>query len=689
MSQPNFKEKDHFLNRELTHLDFHLRVLEQATSERHPLLERLKFLLIFDNNIDEFFEIRVAGLKRIIAVNKLSRGCDGLSAKEKLEKISEKCQQAIIYQYDILNDHILPALREEGIRFTRRSEWSPEQLEWVKHYFRQQVLPVMSPIGLDPAHPFPQLANKSLNFIVALDGVDAFGRTNSLAIVPAPRSLPRLIRFPDELCTSGHNFVFLSAMIHAHAQELFPGMDVKGCFQFRLTRNADLYLEEELVDDLALAIKSELSSRQYGDAVRLEVADNCPLALSDFLLQQFGLSQDELYRVNGMVNLSRMMQITELDLPHLRYPPYVPSVPKIIQRSKTIFDAISQQDILLLHPYQSYSPVIDLLRQSANDPNVLAIKQTLYRTEKNSSVLRLLESAARAGKEVTCVVEVRARFDEESNLEIANQLQAAGATVCYGVVGFKTHAKMLLVVRRENNKLVRYFHLGTGNYHRGNARIYTDYSLLSSDQVTGIDVNKIFQQLTGMGSEAKLKRIFHAPFTLHNKLISLIDRETHFATQGKNAQIMIKVNSITEPNIIEALYKASGAGVKIELVIRGICCLKPGIPGVSENIRVRSIVGRFLEHTRVYYFHNDNDPKVFCSSADLMERNLHHRVETCFPILDPDLIKRIKTEGLGVFLSDNVDAWLLNEEGIYHQIPTSDQAKCAQQILTEKYSGKI
>ena len=676
-----------FIHRELSQLQFNIRVLEQALDESYPILERLKFLLIFSSNLDEFFEIRVAGLKKQITFAREQTGPDGLQPQQVLSKISELAHQQVSRQYAILNDVLLPQLAEKRIRFVRRHQWSHKQTLWVRRFFRQEVAPVISPIGLDPTHPFPLLVNKSLNFIVQLEGTDAFGRDSGLAIIPAPRSLPRLIRLPEELCADGGDeFVFLSSMIHAHADELFPGMKVLGCYQFRLTRNADLIVDPDEVDDLARALRGELLSRRYGDAVRLEVADNCPKPLTDFLLKQFGLSEAELYEVAGPVNLTRLFSITALENhPELQFPPFSPGIPKLLSGADNLFQAISKQDILLLHPYESFSPVVDLLRQAAQDPNVLAIKQTLYRTGANSEIVNALVDAARNGKEVTVVIELRARFDEESNLQLASRLQQAGAVVIYGVVGFKTHAKMMLILRREDKVLRRYAHLGTGNYHAGNARLYTDYSILTSDLALTEDVHKLFNQLIGMGKTLRMKKLLQAPFTLKKRLLELINRETLAAQAGKPAQIIAKVNALTDAKIIKALYKASQSGVKIDLIVRGMCCLRPGIPGVSHNINVRSIVGRFLEHSRVYYFLNEGQEQVWLSSADMMERNLDKRVETCFPLEGKKLITRAKQE-LQVFLTDNTQSWILQPDGSYvRSSPSGNQlARSAQSTLLDK-----
>ena len=494
------------------------------------------------------------------------------------------------------------------------------------------------------------------------------------------------MRLPDEVCNGGENLVFLSSMIHAHTDELFPGMEVKGCYQFRLTRNADLELEDDL-EDLASALRGELLSRRFGDGVRLEVADNCPQELVQFLLTEFGLAEKDLYQVNGPVNLTRLMAVSSLvDRSDLTYSGFSPTIPRQIRSKDTIFDAIRKRPILLHHPFQNFSPVVDLMRQAAKDPQVLAIRQTLYRTGANSEIVEALADAARRGKEVTAVVELRARFSEAENLELASRLQEAGVIVVYGVVGYKTHAKMILIVRREEGRLRRYVHLGTGNYHAVNARLYTDYSFMTCDESIGDDVNKLFQQLTGMGKALKIKKLFHAPFTLHKRLLSLIERETELGGKGR---IIIKINALTEIQLIKALYRASQAGAKVDLIVRGICSLRPEVPGLSDNIRVRSIVGRFLEHTRAYYFGNDGKPEVYCSSADCMERNLLSRVETAFPIEDPELIARVR-EDLDTYLADNCQSWVLQPDGGYiqNQPAEGEERVASQLVLLERLTGK-
>lgn len=683
---------DLYFNRELSHLQFNVRVLEQCLDPSHPLLNRLFFLLVFSSNLDEFFEIRVAGLRRQVALDREKSAADGMRPTEVLKEISRICHEQVERQYTLLNETLIPAMEKEQIHFIRRDQWTSEQAAWAEDFFNNEILPVISPIGLDPSHPFPRLVNKSLNFIVSLEGKDAFGREGGLAILPAPRSLSRLLRLPDELCEGGDNFVFLSSMIHAHAELLFPGMQVQGCYQFRITRNADLAVDSEEVADLASALRGELLSRRYGDAVRLEVADNCPENLAHFLLKQFSLTEDDLYRVNGPVNLNRLMAVMgQIDRSDLHYKPFTPGLPKPLRKEAgSIFNAIHQGDILLHHPFESFSPVEDWLREAANDPDVVAIKQTLYRTGADSNIVSALVEAARNGKEVTVVIELRARFDEADNLTLASRLQEAGAIVIYGVVAYKTHAKMMHLLRREQGHLRPYAHLSTGNYHAKTARLYTDYGLLTANKDICEDVHKVFLQLCGMGQVLNMRKLLHAPFTLHKKLLEMIDREADFATAGKKARIIIKLNAITEPKLIKALYRASQAGVEIDLIVRGICCLKPGIAEVSENIRVRSIIGRFLEHTRVFSFYNDGQEDVYCSSADFMERNLFHRVETCFPLVDARLANRVRKD-LETYLLDNCQSWELLSDGSYLlNSPAEDEAEVSvQETLLDAYAEKL
>ena len=657
-----------YLNRELGQLEFNRRVLALAEDARVPALERLRFLCIVDSNIDEFFEIRVAGLKEEIAAD-APAGPDGVPLSQLFRHVTRTAKELVTRQYQVLNEGVLPQLAAEGIRVLRRDKWNNVQKEWVRQYFFSELMPVLTPIGLDPAHPFPRLLNKSLNFVIELEGKDAFGRKSSMAIVQAPRVLPRVIPLPRPISGCAHGFVFLSSILHAHVAELFPGMSVLGCYQFQLTRNSDLYIDEEELRELKSlrkALQGELSQRQFGDNVRLEVVDVCPARMTEALLQQFGLTNEDLYQVNGPVNLMRLVQLPErIDRPDLKFPPFVPGIPRELTRFPSVFDCIRKSDILLHHPYQSFVPVLNFLRQAAQDPQVAVIKQTVYRTGAQSEMMELLIQAARNGKAVTVVVELMARFDEEANINWAQRLEEVGAHVIHGVVGHKTHAKMALVVRREDNQLRRYVHLSTGNYHSRTATLYTDFGLFSCNEEICSDVNEVFMQLTGLGKAIKLKHLWQAPFTLHQRFIKAIQNETKNAAAGRKARIIAKMNALLEPEIIAALYEASQAGVDIDLIVRGVCALRPGLPGISDNIRVRSILGRFLEHSRIFYFYNDGAKDVYLSSADWMDRNFFRRIESCFPVLDPRLKKRVIREGLKPYLSRDIESWEMDSNGQY------------------------
>jgi polyphosphate kinase len=676
------------LNRELGILAFNRRVLAQAADETVPLLERLRFLTIVSSNLDEFFEIRVAGLKEQIKLGISDPGSDGLTPKETLTIVTREARDLVSRQFDLLNDVLLPELAKAGIRFLRRGTWNDAQRAWVHDYFKREVLPVLTPIGLDPAHPFPRVFNKSLNLIVELEGRDAFGRSSRVAIVQAPRILPRAIRLPAAIAEGEYSFVYLTSVLHANVQELFTGMTVKGCFQFRVTRNSDLFVDEEEIKNLRIALQGELMQRHFGDAVRLEVVEEISPAMIEFLLQQFQLDEQDLYHVDGPVNLYRLREVlTEIDRPDLKYPSFTPSVPAALEvGDDDLFETIARQDILLHHPYQSFAPVLDFIRSCATDPRVVAIKQTVYRTGAVSELMQILIDAARAGKEVTVVVELLARFDEEANLNWAAQLEEVGAHVVYGVVGHKTHAKMALIVRREpgpeGSVLRRYAHLGTGNYHAATARQYTDFGLLTANEEICGDVNEVFKQLTGLGRAGRLKHFWQSPFTLHKRVTDAIRNEARIAAEGRPARIVAKMNSLLEPRIIEELYAASQAGVKVDLIVRGICALRPGIEGLSENIRVRSIVGRFLEHSRIFWFRNDGADDVWLSSADWMDRNFFRRIELAFPVLDERLKRRVIKEGVKPYLDDNCQSWVMNGEGAYHrQAPKPDKRYSAQEEL--------
>ena len=662
----DLKQPEFYFNRELSLLEFNRRVLSQALDANTPLLERLRFLCISSTNMDEFFEVRVAGLKQKAEIGSVQADPDNMAPQEVLNAISDNAHVLVDEQYHTLNDVLIPELEKEQIRFIRRSDWSDEQENWLRNYFENELMPVLSPLGLDPAHPFPRILNKSLCFIVSLKGKDAFGRSGGFAVVQAPRSLPRIIQLPARLKGNGpYDFVFLSSVIHAHVDALFPGMKVTGCYQFRATRNSDLFVDEEEIDDLLRAVEGELASRRYGAVVRLETADDCPDDLVQFLLSQFNLKPEDHYRANGPVNLNRLSAVCDIvDRPDLKYPGFTPSLPDEFAAKKNIFEVIRRREVLLHHPFQSFLPVVDFLKTAARDPKVLAIKQTLYRTGPESAVVDALVDAAQAGKEVTVVIELRARFDEAENITLANRLQEAGAQVVYGVVGYKTHAKMILVVRREGKGLRHYVHMGTGNYHHRTARLYTDYGLFSADREIGEDIHNIFLQLTSIGKVSKLNKILQSPFTLHDTLIQKIQRETNNARAGKPARIIAKFNSFVEPQLVQACYEASQAGVEIDLIIRGVCMLRPGVPGVSENIRVRSVIGRFLEHTRIYYFENGGEPEVYGASADWMGRNMFRRVEIAFPFEIKRIRERVIKE-LNYYLEDNTQAWMLQDDGKY------------------------
>ncbi len=686
---------EQYLNRELQVLEFNRRVLAQAEDPGTPLLERLRFLCIVSSNLDEFFEIRVAGLKERINVEDPGIGPDGMTARQVFKLVAENAHRLVEHQYRLLNEEVLPLLAGEGIHFLRRSSWNDAQREWIRAYFFRELMPVLTPIGLDPAHPFPRVLNKSLNFAVELEGRDAFGRTSVVAIVPAPRVLPRVIRLPPEIAGCEHGFVFLSSILHAHVGELFAGMNVLGCYQFRVTRNSDLFVDEEEIKDLRAALQGELAHRHFGDAVRLEVADSCSQAMGEFLLEQFRLTPDDLYQVNGPVNLVRLMAIPDqVDRADLKYKPFLPGLPRELSRKPAdLFAAIRRGDVLLHHPFQSFQPVVDFVEQAAEDPQVVAIKQTVYRTGTDSALMEALVNAARRGKEVTAVVELLARFDEEANMRWAQRLEEAGAHVVYGVVHHKTHAKMAMVVRREEGGLRRYVHLSTGNYHARTARLYTDFGLFTCNEEIGADVNDVFMQLTGLGRAGRLRHLWQSPFTLHHNVLAAIRRETEHARAGKRARVIAKMNALLEPAVIQALYEASNAGVKVDLIVRGVCALRPGIKGLSHNIRVRSVIGRLLEHDRIFYFHNDGARDVYLSSADWMERNFFRRIEVCFPLLDPKLKRRVISEGLKPYLKDNVQAWDMTADGAYlrrrrRRAPYSAQAALLAELAVVQHEPR-
>ncbi len=671
-------------------LEFNKRVLALAQDDAVPLLERLRFLCITCTNLDEFFEIRVAALKQRMEIGALAQGPEELPADEVFSNIHDEMREIVRQQYDLLNNVLFPGLADAGVNFVRSENWTKQQSKWLEHYFNEQVVPVLTPLTFDPSRPFPRLLNKSLNFVVRLQGKDAYGRKRHRGMVQAPRSLPRIIRLPDEISgTDSHDFVFLSSVIRMHVDKLFPGLNVDGCYQFRVTRNSNLYVDEEEVSDLVGALEGQLEASRYGDAVRIEVGHECPLDLQEFLLSHFQLDESDMYLVDGPVNLNRLSTVCDIDdRPDLLFQPFLQGIPEGFSGDSDVFSLISRKNVLLYHPYHSFSPVIEFVRSASVDPNVLAIKITLYRSGPDSPIVDHLVHAARAGKEVTVVIELMARFDEAANIGLANRLQEAGAHVVYGLVGYKTHAKMTLIVRRENDKLVRYVHLGTGNYHHNTSKIYTDYGYFTSSRKLGEDVHKIFMQLTSLTQAEGLQLMIAAPFDLFDAIISKIRREAEHARAGKPARIIAKINALNEPQVVNELYAASQAGVQIDLIVRGICSLRPGVPGLSDNIRVRSILGRFLEHSRVYYFLNDGDEEFYCASADWMERNLLKRNETCFPVRQKSLKQQLMND-LELYLKDNCQAWVLDGDGRYTRLTPGPEEEriCAQDSFLELYAG--
>jgi polyphosphate kinase len=677
---------DRFLNRELGALAFNERVLALTVDPTVPLLEQLRFLCIVSANLDEFFEIRIAGMRERLAIDPQVLDPDGTPVAKLLEVVRARAQRIVSAQYRILNENLLPALDRAGVRILAAPRWSAALIAWARGTFQREILPVLTPIGLDPSHPFPMVLNKSLNFAVQLEGTDAYGRQSSLAIVQAPRALPRVIRVPSQIAGESA-FILLSSILARFVGECFPGMRVRGCHAFRLTRNSDLFVEEEEVTDLRVAIKGELSHRHFGDAVRLEVNDDCAPEVSEFLLRRFDLTADDLYRVRGPVNLARLSRVVDLaGAPELEYPPFKPRVPKKLRNPGAVFRRIARGDVLVHHPFESFEAVLDFLRTAAGDKDVVAIKQTIYRTGEDSELMDILLTAARGGKEVTVIVELMARFDEETNSNWAERLEQVGAHVSYGVVGHKTHAKMSLVVRREHGELKQYVHLSTGNYHASTAKRYTDIGLFTTDKKTCADVSELFRQLTGLGKKRRLTRFWQAPFTLHRNLLQAIAREAQNAGMGMRARIIAKMNSLLEPRVIDALYQASRAGVEIDLIVRGACALRPGVPGLSDNIRVRSALGRFLEHTRIYYFFNGGRRDTLLASADWMDRNFFRRVEIAFPVIDRKLKRRVFDEGLKPYLNDQQDVWTMCADGSYDPPPRPEGARSAQSRLVKLFT---
>lgn len=671
------------LNRERAILEFNRRVLAQSRRTDVPLLERLRYICIVSSNLDEFFEVRFADF-----LEAYRQPGAGVSQRD-LHAVAAEAHRLIDDQYAVFNDELMPLLQREGIVILNHADRNVAQRQWVDRFFQRQVRPLLVPVGLDPAHPFPMVANKSLNFIARLGGRDAFGRANGIAIVKVPRVLPRVIRLPDELAPGQQAFVLLTSVIRAHLAELFPGREVEAFSQFRVTRDSDLEVDEDDVTNLRQALRSGLTTRHYGQALRLEVVQSCPAELSEFLLQQFELPEAALYQVNGPVNLGRLNQlIDQADAPALRFAPHEGAWPQgRLPREQSIFASLRQRDVLLHHPFESFEPVVQFLREAVHDPDVLVIKQTIYRTGSESPLMDLLIEAARRGKEVMAVVELKARFDEEANINWAERLEAVGAQVVYGIVGLKTHAKLLLVTRREDGALRRYAHLSTGNYNPKTARLYTDIGYLTADADLTSDADAVFQQLASLGKTRPMRALLQAPFTLHRRVGQFIDRVADAARAGRPARIVVKVNALTDVLLIEKLIRAAQAGAAIDVIVRGACVLPPGFPGSTEGIRVRSVVGRFLEHSRVLYFRwgaGEADEVLYLSSADWMSRNMFRRIEVAWPVRDAALRQRVIDECLVPYLHDRQDAWLLHGDGHYER--AGSDGPSAQQALMRRFA---
>ncbi len=663
-SNPTAFASASFLNRELSWLEFNQRVLNEAQNPKNPLLERVKFFCITSSNLDEFFEVRVAGLKQQVESGVIATSADGLAPVETFQAVVRRIRQMADDQSACWREQLLPELEKNGIRFLEPEKLDSADLLWLEQFYRDEVRPVLTPLAIDPAHPFPQLLNKSLNIIVQLQMRSGVEMLRHLAVVQVPRVLPRLIKLPR--FGGERDYVFLGRVIGRLLEDIFPGTKILGYWHFRVTRNSELYIDEEEMANLLKAVENELHNRRRGDAVRLEIDQDCPSDIYTALLRTLRLTEDDLYLVDGPVNPTRLMAIYEGDhSPELRDPPFAAPVAAALAGETDIFAAIRERDILLHHPYENFGSVVDFLEQSARDPKVLAIKQTLYRTGGDTRIIGALMEAVNNGKQVTVVVELRARFDEANNIQWARQLEEAGVHVVYGLVGYKIHAKMCLVVRADEGGIRHYVHVGTGNYNPTTSKIYTDLGLLTCHREFGEDATNLFNLLTGICQFQETKKFLVAPFQLHSKMLAFIERETKNAREGQPARIIAKMNALVDREIIEALYRASQAGVKIDLIVRGICCLRPQKPGLSENITVRSIVGRFLEHSRIFYFENAGQPEIFIGSADWLPRNFFRRIEVVFPVEDANLRERIKTDLLDVCLADNTNASFLQADGSY------------------------
>ena len=682
MDQPDLRSAEHYINRELSLLEFNERVLAQALDRRIPLLERLKFLCISSNNLDEFFEIRVAGLKQRLELGSNQPGADGLSITEQLQAIHDRTRSLVDAQYACLNEVLLPALRHQGIELLARATWDTDTAQWLERYFEREVEPVLSPLGLDPARPFPRIQNKSLNFIVRLAGQDAFGRDTGLAIVQAPRSLPRVVALPEK--DGRKRVVLLTGIVQQFVSKLFSGMEVLGCYQFRVTRNSDLFVDDEEVDDLRRALEGELAHRRYGAAVRLEVSRDCPPDLDSFLMRQFTLAEVDFYEVSGPVNLNRLEAIYDLvQRPDLKYPIFTPGLPRRVAGSTDLLAVIRQKDVLLHHPFHSFGPVLDFLRGAAADPRVLAIKQTLYRTSGDSPIVSALIDAAEAGKQVVALVEIKARFDEQANIKWARALEQAGVHVVYGLIGLKTHCKTCLVVRREGSTIRRYCHIGTGNYNPKTSRLYEDVGLLTASPDIGADLTDLFNSLTGYSRKVSYRNLLVAPYGVRRGIVERIEREIAAHRDGADARIRVKANALVDEQVIDALYRASQAGVPVEVVVRGICALRPGVQGFSENVTVRSILGRFLEHSRIIHFRAIDE--FWIGSADMMHRNLDRRVEVMAQVKDPRLADQLN-DVFESAMDPTTRCWELGADGHWTASPHEGETVRDHQVsLMERH----
>jgi polyphosphate kinase len=690
MSANSQHNRLHFLDRDHSILAFNERVMDWARRAHVPLLERLRYLTIVSSNLDEFFEVRMAPHLAARKTNE-QRGPYTVDAHN---RVSAKVHALVAQQYAIYNDELLPLLEKKGIKLVAHGERNPRQRRWVKDFFTREVQPLLMPVGLDPAHPFPQVANKSLNFIVRLTGKDAFGRENEIAIVKVPRILPRFFRMPPIKGSKQTHFVSISSLIRSHLADLFPGRHVTEFSQFRVTRHSDLAVDEEEVKNLRTALRKGLQQRHYGEALRLEVTAGCSEFLANFLLAQFALPLEALYRVPGPVNLVRLNQlIDQVDAPALRFEGFQGGWPVQLTPGQSYFERLQQGDVLIHQPYESFDAVLAFLREAVEDPNVLAIKQTIYRTGAKSELMNLLREAVRLGKEVTAVVELKARFDEEANINYAERLESVGAQVVYGVVGLKTHAKMLLVTRREEGRLRRYGHISTGNYNPGTARLYTDLSYLTADDALTADLEQVFLHLASQNRLPKLNKALIAPFHLHKAMLEKVEAAAAAARAGKEARIVLKMNALTDEPLARALAHASQQGVKIDLIVRGACILPAQVPGVTDNVRIRSVIGRLLEHSRVCFFSVDTVEELWLSSADWMNRNMLRRVELAWPVTDPVLRHRIMDECINAYLHDTKDAWLLQPDGSYVPAAATVNGKTrshqsAQSTLMARYGSK-